>query len=346
MVLRKVFVILYTMSTHRSYCYIFFATLVVVFSIILNVLPVEAQTSASSVITSNDVAILIEPETPKPNTNVTITLNSYTINLSNHPIQWYINDTLVLSQTGAESYTINSGPLGTRTSIKAIINVTSTGNLLTKSIIISPIDVDLLWEATDSYVPPFYKGKKLPAAQGQITVTAIPITSRSLISDQKNSVYYWNNNYDNNASASGFGRRSYTLQNDIFNKTERIGVTVSSTNGSFTASKSIVIPTVNPKIVFYTRNSSGKTLWNKGSVNAITTNNTGTANIIIEPYYFSVQKPWQLEYVWKTPTQTLTQTNRQNTITMPNRGSTIISVDINHLSAILQSAQSRLTLTY
>ena len=305
-----------------------------------------AQTQVSSVITSDDVALLVEPQNPEPNTQVTITLNSYTVNLSNHPIQWYVNDRLMISQVGADTYTLTTGALGTQTNVKAIINVTSTGNLITKSITLSPGGVDLLWEATDSYVPPFYKGKKLPSPEGEITVSAIPITNRSLIAEQKAFVYYWNNDFQNSETASGYGKRSFTITNDVFNKTERVGVTASSTNGAFSASKSVTIPTFEPKLVFYTRTNAGRVRWEQGTVNALASDPSGTTNIIAEPYFFSVDKPWQLQYTWRTPTQLLSATSFKSTVTMPTRGATRISVTAEHPGNILQTASAQLQLNY
>ena len=49
----------------------------------------------------------------------------------------------------------------------------------------------LLWQANDSYVPPFYKGKALPGADTKIKIVAMPeIRSGSLLDTLDDETYH------------------------------------------------------------------------------------------------------------------------------------------------------------
>lgn len=300
-------------------------------------------------ITNSDIILTISPENPEPNTLVTFTLDSYVINLSNRPIRWFVNGKLVEQGTGKDTFSVNSGALGTRTTIEALVT-TASGNSITKTMIISPLGVDLLWEATDSYVPPFYKGKKLPAAQGRITVTAFPITAQGRVADQKNSVYYWSSEFEAVPAASGYGKQSFSIQNSMLNKSENIQLTAASPTGSYQATKNITIPTFEPTIIAYKKNSEGVTDWSRGFTTTIPTNEQGTVHIVAEPYFFSVDRAFALRYRWSTPTQTFLETNlatrAERLLTMGTRGSTTVTINAEHPNNLLQAATRQLQIVF
>ena len=112
----------------------------------------HAQTSADSIFTD------IIPETPGAFQDVTIKLKSYSYNLLGSKITWTVDGKVVLSDTGAISYSFKTKDVGKATNI--VITILTGGETIQKGISIQPQNVDMLWEAPDSYVPPFYKGKK------------------------------------------------------------------------------------------------------------------------------------------------------------------------------------------
>lgn len=340
------------MNTVRPYMSRITIALVALFVLFGTTTALHAQNAGDPIqITESDMILTVTPSNPEPNTNVTVTLNSYVVNVNNRMIQWFVNGALIEQGTGKDTFTFNSGSLGTRTRIDVIV-ATGAGNTVTKSIAINPIGVDLLWEATDAYAPPFYKGKKIPAPQAAITVMGIPITAQGRLSDQKDSVYYWSYDYDADAAASGYGKRAYVIKNSALNKAENVQVTIASASGSFQSTKEITVPTQDPQLVFYKKNSNGMILWNRGYANnaSIPTDANGEANIVAEPYFFSTNLPFALDFTWRNQSQTFPETSistrAERLFTMSTRGSTRISVQAENKNVLLQAANAQLQLVY
>ncbi len=136
------------------------------------------------------INISTNPKTPGPNQDVTITMNSYAVDLNSATIIWFVNKVPTKQGIAEKTLTIHTGELGTKT----IVDITILGNTgkLDKQIVVVPAEVDVLWEA-QTYTPPFYKGKALPSYKSLIRVTAIP-RYNGLSSDPSQYYYKWTYN--------------------------------------------------------------------------------------------------------------------------------------------------------
>ena len=144
---------------------------------------------------NSDISIKVSPENPRPFSATTISLTSFSTDLNKANIEWRSGGKLVLSGTGKTKYIFTTGGPNTVTSFD--INIIPEGaSAINKMLTINPSDIDLLWEAMDSYTPPFYKGKALPSTESQIKIVAYPNTSGLSNTNQKNISYTWKNNYD------------------------------------------------------------------------------------------------------------------------------------------------------
>lgn len=122
--------------------------------------------------------------------------------------------------------------------------------------------MELLWQATDSYVPPFYRGKALPTPDSEVKVVAMPeIKIGSGWANSKNMIYAWKKDYTNAAQDSGYGKNSFTYTNDYLDDFNNISVTASTTDQKYSSSASIKINTYQPKIIFYKNDAVLGTLW-------------------------------------------------------------------------------------
>ena len=131
------------------------------------------------------------------------------------------------------------------------INIIPEGaSAINKMLTINPSDIDLLWEAMDSYTPPFYKGKALPSTESQIKIVAYPNTSGLSNTNQKNISYTWKNNYDTVGSASGYGKSKYIFINDNLKNTEKVSVVATGLSGSYSSEGKVDINIENPQIIF------------------------------------------------------------------------------------------------
>ena len=122
---------------------------------------------------NTDMVLNISPQYPSPNQDVNATLNSHVVNLNKANISWSVNDQEMSRGIGKKSFSFRVGDTGSLTVLSVTVETIEGQNIL-KTLTIRPAGVDILWQAYDSYVPPFYKGKALAPSQGTFKVVAIP----------------------------------------------------------------------------------------------------------------------------------------------------------------------------
>lgn len=201
--------------------------------------------------TADDVLVSITPKNPRPFSGVAITLTSYSIDLDKATIEWRSGGKTVLSGTGKTKYSFTSGGPNTYTNFDITIIEEGASSPVIKNVSIGASDIDLLWEAVDSYTPPFYKGKALPSKGSRLKVVAFPNTSGLSQTNSKNIVYTWKSQYNVVKSASGAGKNKFTFTNSDIRNSEKISVSASGPGGVYTAEGTLNINIVNPQIIFY-----------------------------------------------------------------------------------------------
>ena len=220
-------------------------------------LPFKANAASDSSILVNMV-----PENPTPNENVSITLNSYANDLNSVLIYWSIGGKTVLSGIGKTTFSLTAPGVGEETDVVAAIALPD--GLINTTIVVKPAEMVLLWQADDSYVPPFYRGKALPTPDSEVKVVAIPeIKNGSKMADPTNLVYAWKQDYTNNVDGSGYGKNSFTYINDYLDNSNNIEVTASTIDQQNSADASLDISTYQPKIVFYKNDPNLGTIWDQ-----------------------------------------------------------------------------------
>jgi len=291
------------------------------------------------------VAVSLFPSSPDAFEDVSITVSTFSFDLNRASITWKVDGNTKLQGIGRKSFTVKSGALGSTTLVDIAITV-STGKLITKQITIRPTSVDLLWEAIDSYVPPFYKGKALPTSETQIKVVALP--SLSLGSSQIKSsdlVYNWKKNFQNIQNSSGFGRKSYTFKNDYLDDVETIGVEVSRLNQSSKGLGQVAIQLRSPQILFYEDSELEGTNYTF-SLDRGFTPRTNQVTIVAEPFFFSSKNAVDSDFIysWKLNNETTQTQSTKNVLSLQfdrdTGGVAEISLGIKSLSKLFQSDSS------
>ena len=112
------------------------------------------------------------PSNPAPYEETSITLKSYADNLDSVLISWSVNGKTTASGIGKKSFSITAPAAGAETNVVATISLPDAP--IETKITIKHSVMILLWQATDSYVPPFYRGKELPTAESEVKVVAMP----------------------------------------------------------------------------------------------------------------------------------------------------------------------------
>ena len=216
----------------------------------------------ASAASPSSILVDVSPESPTPGENVTIDLSSYVNNLNSVSISWSQNGRIVSEGVGKKSFSLTAPAAGTESRITASISLPD--GTIQKVIVIRPTIMVMLWQATDSYVPPFYKGKALPTPESEIKVIALPeVRSGGSAVSPKAMVYSWKKNYTNDPSASGYGKNSYTYINDYLEDTENISVVASTTDQKYSSQGNINITPSQPKILFYKYDETLGALWEK-----------------------------------------------------------------------------------
>lgn len=269
-----------------------FLVYLVVIIIALTAFPVHAASLSS-------ILVNVAPENPGPNEEVTITLNSYANNLDSVLISWSVDGKPSTSDIGKKSFIVTAPEAGKEMRISVTVAL-SDGNL-EKIIVLRPVVMALLWQANDSYVPPFYKGKAMPSIGSEIKVVAMPeikIQQKGSLGivNPKNMVYAWKKDYTNDPGASGYGKNFYTFITDYLEDTNHISVTASVLEGNYSSVANLDVRTFQPKILFYRNDATLGTLWES----ALSDGHRVEGAEVIEaaPYFISPRDLRIPSFVW------------------------------------------------
>ena len=242
--------------------------------------------------TADSILVNIVPENPAPNENININLSSYANNLDSVLITWSLNGKNASSRIGKKSFSLTAPSAGGETTV--IAKIVLPDGEIEKRIIIRPAVMVLLWQANDSYVPPFYKGKALPTPDSEIKVVALPEILDSALGakerlrrylDPKNMVYAWRQDYANDQGSSGYGKNFFTYINDYLENSNNISVTATTVDQKYSSEANIDIKTANPKILFYKNDTSLGTIWDQALFNGHKI--SGDEIIEATPYFIS-----------------------------------------------------------
>jgi hypothetical protein len=195
--------------------------------------------------------ISISPETPKPGEEVTIVAQTFGVNMHTNMYTWFVNNTQVQRGTGQNKLTLIMGPTGSITNIRIVIKPVG-GPEIVENISFTPVDVDILWQS-DTYTPPFYKGKALYSYESEVTFTALPnmvIQNRRL--NPADVVYRWSIDYDLQNDSSGHGKNTFTYKGPIINRNHSIQAEVyASTDANIKGRNSINLNRTSPQTLIY-----------------------------------------------------------------------------------------------
>lgn len=248
-------------------------------------------------VTADDISIQLTPKIPRANQEVSIKISSYLLNLDAIKINWTINGSLKLSGIGEKEYQLKTGTLNKKINVNVVIE--SKNGDLVKNLTIQPSEVDIVWETTSSYAPPFYKGKILATPEAKIKFVALPNIkdTNGRIIKNSNFTYQWSDDYELIPDKSGFNKQYYLKNNDYLTSVENISVEANSINEGFRSEKTLNLKTQSPKILFYKINNDGIYYENSLKTNDLLLSND---KIISEPYFINTKNPssYSLDYEW------------------------------------------------
>lgn len=311
---------------------------------------VHAQTPTGGNFGS-DVSVTASPENPGPGESVTLTLKSFVVDLKAATIEWRIDGKKSAVGVGADHFTFTTKELGSPTTISSYI--VPVGSVpITKTVVITPMSVDILWQSTDSMVPPLYRGKALPSSESDIKFVAIP-----QVKDEKgnfvpvqNFIYTWQEDFNPDESASGYSIDSFKASLTYLSRSKSASVSVSTPDGSVTTKGSARVDGYSPKILWYAGSPLYGPLFDRALIGTHSVSGSDTT-IIALPYFFSKKSPTSaaLTYQWELNGEPLPAPktpgilflHRDTTI----KGSASLFVSIMNPSRLFQEAESAIELS-
>jgi hypothetical protein len=274
------------------------------------------------------IALTVAPQNPLPGESTTITLNSFAYNLDIVKISWLVSGVKAGEGVGKKTFTVTAPSVGKEIIVTAQIALPD--GIVEVSASVRPNTMALLWQATDSYVPPFYKGKALPVLGSEIKIVALPeIRSGSNTVNPKNMTYDWKFNYENDAASSGYGKNSYIYTQDYLENTSVIGVTATTLSQNGGAEGDISIGSYLPKILFYKKDTNLGIIWENSL-----TNNHRVINeevLVAAPYFISPKNLWHptLSWNWSINGQSAPTSDSVHPNLLPVKAETGISGNAN-----------------
>lgn len=301
--------------------------------------PVFAQFTDTSL--GSDISINVTPSNPDPLQNVTLEVKSYSVDLDQTMIVWRYNGKIVSSGTGKTRIDVVAPDANNAGLITVTVSGTGFASSTT-AIDIRTAKVDLLWEAADSYTPPFYKGKALLSPNGLIRVTAIQSHS-----SPKNLSFEWTRNDSVVSAASGYNKNSIVFRNETLKQREDISVVVQS--GFFGGTNNISLVPTKPQLVMYQK-QDGFTDYNNGYLSELRTGEPGIV-LRFEPYFFSTPQDMStnLEFDIKNNDNQLYGNQKPNEVSLSrpdNGGRSDIEVSINTAVYSLQNILKRFSIIF
>lgn len=300
---------------------------------------------------NTDVILSISPQFPSANEDVNASLNSYVTDLNKANITWSLNNQEESSGIGKKSFSFKTGEIGSSMNLSATIN-TIDGQSVSKTITIVVAGVDLLWEADDSYTPPFYRGKALVPSQGKFKIVAIPnIINQNGKVDANNLSYLWSKDGKTQTDSSGWGKSSLIFQNSYLDKINTVEVKVSDISGGTNTEKKIILNTTKPKILFYRNDPIFGTKWEEALIDGLTINPNGET-ITVEPYFFSPKNinSSNLIFNWSINGEKIQTPDFKNILSIipeaGKSGSATIKVLINNTKTLFQEAEKQIQISF
>lgn len=232
-------------------------------------------------VNEGDFDFEIDPENPQAFEDVTIKVDSSLVDTNRYLILWSVDGKEVKRGIGERSIVVRMKDYGQV--VRVSMSIKLIDSVVTKDIYFAPQDTTLTWEAVDSYVPPFYPGKKLPARESILRIVALPNFNAT---STKNAVYIWTRNGSVVNNAGGYGKDSLLIKHNRIRSVETIGVDTSDISGDIRSTKEISIGFFEPKILFYQRNST------TGITNPLSQNifslKGASMDLIAQPFFFSL----------------------------------------------------------
>ena len=333
------------MSSRSKALYYFITLMLIVGVCGAYIFTAHAQ-SINSLSVQSQSSIDVKPSPPTPFTDVTLTLKAYSFDPTRASISWYINGKPAGSGVGLRSISTKTGAAGSAMTVQAVAQP-QNGITSVTTTVLRPAYVALAWEA-QTYTPFFYRGKAMASPGAAITYVAMPFFAdeKGKPIDPSKLVYTWKRRYVNEPNASGVGKRTYTVSEDLRNAP--ISVEVATFDKTIKAEATALVVRVQPIPEIYSLHPLLGIRYERALSGSYTLDSQ-ESSLIVEPYFFSIptRNAGNIAYSWSI-NGTISSENSAIILRTSGDGGgqAGITLLVRHLSEVLQSARKTLTVIY
>ena len=267
----------------------------------------------------SSLSIGLSPLHPSPGETVELTVKSAVLDLGESTVLWRANGKIIAQGDGINSAQVVVGALGVPTTIEVGV-LAPDGISASGRAVIIPTELDLLVDS-DSYVPPFYRGRALVSAGTTMHLLAIPRFKRpggSLVATS-DLIYTWRRNGEVLGSISGRGKSSAYIPFLHLYGADNFSVEARTADGMLSGEARVSIQSIEPMLALYQDHPLYGILYHK-SLEASTSISESETTFAAVPYFAqaqSVNDP-DLAYAWHV-----------NGVSVPSSVSTPSEITIN-----------------
>jgi hypothetical protein len=226
------------------------------------------------------------PENPGPRELIDFTLTG-SAGIETATITWQVNGATKSTGVGQTRFRTAAPESGQSVTVIASARWRD-GRSATVRKVIRPVAVTILWQ-TNSYTPPFYRGKALNAYQAPVTFVAMTTLTgaNGARIPASNLLYTWKRDGETLGSQSGYGKNTITLSGSVILKPFDLELTVSTVDKTVSGSQRIRLTAIEPQLVLYLNNPLVGVEYERALPSSVRLANN-EVTFYAAPYFFNV----------------------------------------------------------
>lgn len=243
-----------------------------------------------------DLSITQYPESPREGEEVKFTLQSDKYDLDTASTTWLVDGEVADSGIGRKTLSVKA-PQNGLTQIIAVTVEQEGFNPGQAQKVLEANTNFILYEGVDSYVPSFYKGRRLPAKEGNVRAAFFSFKDGNIsgLDSSDSANYVWKVNGEENTPLSGVNRIVNNILTRVTDDVLNLSVSKETANQAPKIAEAVV-PLQKTEVIVY------KTDENKLLKQVL--GDTETAKkifLLVEPFFFSIpdKTSKDLVYTWK-----------------------------------------------
>ncbi len=295
------------------------------------------------------LSISVSPAHPAPGQIVSLRAQSSYVDLAKSTLRWQADGKVIASGEGEIEAEITAKGLGGQTDI-FLEATTPEGLTVQSNASIIPTQVELFL-SSDSYVPPFYRGRSLPASGTNLRAEAKAHLFQGSGAEipAANIIYTWKRDGQAIPAASGKGKSSAVIP--IGFGISRVTVEAQSADGTLSGEATQTVPLRDATVLLYKNHPLYGIMYN-AAMPATAFVSDAEMTFTAVPYFAPVQnaRDRALEYAWSVGGSPVPKdTKDPNEITINAKDSTgvaLIDLTISHQSNYFFDAKGTWNVTF